>query len=357
MILNVNTKSILDTVLKGLLKDQPNTFKALYPKRIQPPSDKYLNPKYYAASLLSELLTGFKAELHMIPHVTGLINSLMQMQYRVPTYFVQSEFAQAVIQTEPPDDFVLDQIKWPLPAMTFVLPVDFSVKYFGYAVPFISVTRSPIGIYPQCLKNMPACDIPLDALNKIDNQSERINIVSIVVGNDGAIPMDYVGSFPTHMNIRDMDSAPFEDATYLEEQLSPDTLNACRDGFPTDAEDKQFNAKVQMFAIKLLLAMTARPHVIKLGALQRPEKRNRKGAIEQEALWQPNCIGWDYKAQRVESSGAPGAHASPRMHWRRGHMRNQPFGPKPWNDASPKRLTWIEPVLINAPEVENVPQA
>jgi len=340
----------IDKILTLLPERQPLTYKAIYPKRITPPGG-FLNPKYFSISLWSALRVWEETDMRMIPHITGYVNSLIQMEYRVPTYFVRSEFAQAVAQTEPPADFKFSEIKWPMPAMLFVLPTDFALRYFGYLCPFISVTRSDQGNYPDILKNLPTCETPFRQLEALRSDVDRFNVVYPVYGQQ-RVPVDYTGSYPLTMNVNEVDAAPFQDATYSEEkqfaaQFGYYTKPSGAD-LPTGEQEKIFNSKVQAFAIKLMLALTARPNFIVPGSLSRPMKV-KKGHIREE-LWHPNLIGWDYRAQRVATSGDHGTHASPRMHWRRGHMRNQPFGPKPWTETTAKRLTWIEPVLINAPE-------
>jgi hypothetical protein len=194
-------------------------------------------------------------------------------------------------------------------------------------------------------------EIPAAALTKIDNQVERMNFIYPCYSKD-RVPVDYTSSFPTAMNVNEMDSAPFHDASYMEEAklhlgFDPHEVKA---DLPSGSAERVFQLKMQSFAVKLMLALTARPSVVKLGNITRPEKI-KKGRVKHDALWSPNLVGWDYRAVRVRPDGAPaGSHASPRMHWRKGHWRNQPFGPKPWTDASERRLAWIEPVLINAPE-------
>lgn len=369
---------IIEDFLKAIPQRQPLTYKAVYPRRILPPNG-YLNPKYFGITLWSELRVGFDAEMTMLPHITGFVNALLQLKYRVPTYFVRSEFAQAVAQTEPPADFKFSEIQWPLPAMLFVLPTDFVMRSFGYMCPFLSITRSDKGVYPSSVKNLPACDdlrlphFPFTSLygaNPLDNQVDRINIVYPVYSRNTA-PVDYTGSYPLTMNVNELGTVPFHDATYMEEahmgaEAALFGFHNGPDAHPSDlpAEDKDeklFNLKVQNFAIKLMLALTARPHYIKQGTVQRPAKQ-KKGRTFDE-LWNPNLIGWDYRARREGIPDNPSSdqiksaamqlevrHASPRMHWRRGHMRNQPYGPKPWNETTLKRLIWIEPVLVNAPD-------
>jgi len=346
---------LLDKFLKDLPIRQPLAYKALYPKRIIPPNG-YLNPKYFSITLWSELRVWWESDMRMLPHITGFANCLLHMEYRVPTYFVRSEFAQAVAQTEPPEDFKFSEIQWPLPAMLFVLPTEFVMRYFGYMVPFISVSRINKGIYPAALKNLPPCEMPIAAMEPLQSEVDRFNVVYPVYSQK-EVPVDYTGSYPLTMNVNEMDTAPFQDATYMEEAKLASAFERYDirrevPDLPTGDDEKLFNAKVQAFAVKLMLVLNAAHNVTKLGAVARPEKIKRGRRVLEE-LWHPNLIGWDYRAQRVgPPSDQQGTHASPRMHWRRGHMRNQPYGPKPWNDTTPKRLTWIEPVLVNKPDDE-----
>lgn len=338
----------LDVFLKELPHRMPLAYKAVYPKRIIPPNG-YANPKYFAATIWSELRIGFESEMNMLPHITGVVNALLQLEYRVPTYFVRSEFAQAVAQTEPPEDFKFSEIQWPLPAMLFVLPTEFVRRYFGFMCPFISITRSDKGIYPKKLKQLPPCEFPLHLINPINSEVDRFNVVYPLYSQN-QMPVDYTGTYPLTMNVNAVGAAPLHDATYLEEQRFALTFDKNAPDVPAEGEqEKLFNDKVQAFAVKLMLVLNAHHHIIKLGSIQRPETMKR-GNIKLDELWHPNLVGWEYRAKRVDTGGAHGTHASPRLHWRRGAFRNQPYGPRPWTENSPKRLIWIDPVLVNAPD-------
>ena len=120
---------LLEKAVQELENRMPLALKAVYPRRILPPTG-YPNPKYLSCILAYDLIAWTHPELRMLPHVTSALNALMQIKYSVPTYFLDLEFAQAVGQTEPPTDFKLEEIKWPLPAMTIVLPSQFAIKYF-----------------------------------------------------------------------------------------------------------------------------------------------------------------------------------------------------------------------------------
>ena len=86
-------------------------------------------------------------------------------------------------------------------------------------------------------------------------------------------------------------------------------------------------------------------------------KRTIETEVEADKLrefWSPNVIGAKYKFKRevptivdgkfVTGQRATGTHASPRLHWRRGHYRNQAFG----HQRKERKTIWIEPCLIGA---------
>lgn len=88
--------------------------------------------------------------------------------------------------------------------------------------------------------------------------------------------------------------------------------------------------------INLLCAMAARPEYVESG---RRVGTHKKSGSE---IWTPNIIGRKYAVKRSMEATA-GSHASPRMHWRRGHFRHQPFG----YQLAQTKVIWIEPMLIN----------
>ena len=97
--------------------------------------------------------------------------------------------------------------------------------------------------------------------------------------------------------------------------------------------------RVSALMLKLLVVLNTRQTLVEYGTCVRPQ-RFKHGRVKQRELWSPNLIGWHYRpAQAVE---AQGTHAKPRLHWRRGHVRNQPHGP----GRTQRRLIWIEPMLV-----------
>jgi hypothetical protein len=333
----------LDRFLDEFLPRYPRARRALLPRRIVPPAG-FLNPRYYAVTLYSSLWAGMHPRLCASnTHITGALDALLHLEYGVPTYFVRSEFAQAVAQTDPPEDFLLDEIKWPMPAMLFVLPVDFALKHFGCLIPFLSVTRAEAGNYPDRLKHLPETEMPLAALQPVLNEVPRLNMVYPAYSQTD-MPVLYTGTYPLRMNIRDMAGAPFEDATYLAEAVFDVPLAGPAAGLPVGEKEQALMLQAQAFAVKLMLALTAEPAHIQAGGLTR-KARAKHGHVREE-LWSPNLIGWAWRAARPEpgTAGPGSTHASPRMHWRRGHFANLAHGP----GRALRRLFWRQPCLVNA---------
>ena len=343
----------LDRFLDEILQpQQPLGYQAVYPRRILPPTG-FPNPRNYSATIFGQLMAGFSSGLDLLPHSAAMLSSLALIEHRVPTYFVRSEFAQAVAQTSLPDDGKFSEIRWPLDAMLFVLPLEFALKYFGFRCPFIAITRNHPGTYPDDYRHLPPCEQPLSGLQKVRNEVDRLIIAYTVYSADpNTVPADYSGVYNMSMSFSQIGSMPMQDASYLDEQNSPldSQFKISGPDIPaTDSEAEQvFGKKVQTFAIKLMLAMTARPELLANGELARAAG-TKKGGRPVADLWHPNLIGWKYRAGRqTDNGGQTGTHASPRLHWRMGHLRKQPHGPKPWTEHTPKRLLWIEPVLVNA---------
>ncbi|PPS41951.1 hypothetical protein [Chroococcidiopsis sp. TS-821] len=114
----------------------------------------------------------------------------------------------------------------------------------------------------------------------------------------------------------------------------------------TDVQDldpqlvAEFNEYLQAIFLRLILIMECRPELVDT---ESPVVRVNQGFAKDKAkdLYEPLWIGKNYSVKRdVEDKG--GTHASPRIHWRRGFLRNQPYG----QGRQQKKIVWIEPVLV-----------
>lgn len=370
-VMNTMTKEFVDMVAANL----PHIWKTSYPRRIVPPQG-FANPKIYAASLAGSTAMWEHLEMNMLPHTTCCLNALFLSMMTVPTYFIRSEFAQAIANTKLPADFKLSELKWPLDAMLFVLPDEFVQSYFGARTPFLGICRCPAGTYPAvehvnfAIKNR----WEICTFTPVMNQADRM-LIHFPCYSSADLPPDYTGSWPLSLDLSTIRSADFVDATIYERMIH--NMPADTSATMTPEQDKALQDKMTMFAVKLMLAFTARPHLIKNGGLLRPAKV-KHGKIIKDELWSPNLIGWDYVIRR-SGSGQGGTHASPRMVWRVGHFTHQFIGKRndpsfvsatdlprketegtiDWDKIKPEiqadfwrnhKLQWLEPVLCGGDE-------
>ena len=366
---NFCAKEWLKLLWDSAERDFPMTAKLCHPRHIIPPSG-YFNPKWYSALIYGLSRFWDEPAATAQPHTSGALIALHLIKYGVPTYFVRHDYAQAVAQTDPPEDFRLSEILWPLDAMLFVLPDSFIQPYFGWYIPFVSVARVKAGVYPR------------DA--RLHQASELLWLKDIGVEHDmimfhfpllrKTLPaVDYTGAYPLTSSVTIIGNAGWHDATYYEDVYFPAaTLLNVPDEGPQGDVERALHHKVLNFVIRLLLALTAEPDHLTSGALQRKQKL-KHGKIVQNELWNPNLLGWNY---RVECSGGEsqgGTHASPRMHWRRGVHRYQVKGHRnqlvpvrdlprtdqgkiDWDHVDSEKLKqfwnthklrWIKPVLVS----------
>ena len=103
---------------------------------------------------------------------------------------------------------------------------------------------------------------------------------------------------------------------------------------------QDFNSHLQNIFLRLILIMECRPELVET---ETQVVRANKGFAKSNAqdFYQPLWIGRNYAIRRdVQDQG--GSHASPRVHWRKGFLRNQPYG----EGRQQRKLVWIEPVIV-----------
>lgn len=120
----------------------------------------------------------------------------------------------------------------------------------------------------------------------------------------------------------------------------------------TDSEDinpqvvSGFNEYLQSIFLRLILIMECRPELVDEPIKQQKVTVNQGfGKAQAVDLYQPLWIGQEYRLKREDinkgdGSSKKGGTKSP--HWRRGFLRNQPYG----EGRQQRKLIWIEPVLV-----------
>jgi hypothetical protein len=120
-----------------------------------------------------------------------------------------------------------------------------------------------------------------------------------------------------------------------------------------DDKDRKFCDKIRSFAINILLLLENSGDSLLSDVVPSEtvdDIKKPKGFGKKSLTPPPKYPRWMGKNYQIKSELSPvsenrGTHASPRIHWRRGHWRCiEPGEGKKWKES--KRL-WIEPVLIN----------
>lgn len=266
------------------------------------------------------------------PHLRmAYVTTLRSLEFLHPTYFVAPEFLQAAIHTRLPEKLETDKIPWPMQAMTFIMPKGALISPFDGECTFLSVAFVPKGWM------FPAFHPGPDPIITED----MIHVFSIAEQNSGPL---FASALPTHdTNVANWGKQSFP-MTYFDPGKEGDWLDGhslMPNSAPHD-RDQQFIADLRTLAIKLVLMTGAVPHLVEDETLARPAKM--KHGRERPELWNPRVIGRNYRIKRPRVDHG-GTHASPRMHWRDGHTRLQPYGPR--ENPSYKSIL-IEPVLVNA---------
>ncbi|NJN11873.1 MAG: hypothetical protein HC815_29465 [Richelia sp. RM1_1_1] len=123
--------------------------------------------------------------------------------------------------------------------------------------------------------------------------------------------------------------------------------------FITDSGDidasalKQFNEYLQSIFLRLILIMQCRPELIDATDRQQKITVNKGfGKAQAQEFYQPSWIGQGYRLKREgtvsSDDDANKQGGSKRPHWRKGFIRNQPYG----EGRQKTKLVWIEPVLV-----------
>jgi hypothetical protein len=117
----------------------------------------------------------------------------------------------------------------------------------------------------------------------------------------------------------------------------------------TDVQDfnpqlvTEFNEYLQAIFLRLILIMECRTDLVDTTS---DVIRVNKGFGREQAqdFYQPLWIGQNYRVKRENESieGSSSTGTSKSVHWRRGFLRNQPYG----EGRQHRKLIWIEPVLV-----------
>jgi len=301
---------------------------AFYPRRIIVPAG-YCDPKYYAVSLCGMAKAAFSASAvyNFVDSSSGYIAKGL-MSVKVPTYFLQYDFITDVSNSRIETSMKMGDLVLPDKAMLFVLPEKFSREYnFGLHIPFVSMTYLSYEDTQQ--PNIKQINPPPGGM------VDGIYLCHYVWFGDNELPSDYFFNHPGHLALQVINDKCEEIITETSEY---DKLTGDYVGMEDPKMEVRIMSNMTFLMAKLLLALMAEPKMIEKGVIARPSKV-KKGRFRSE-LWNPHLIGWKYQHDKAPPGG--GTHASPRLHRRVGHFRDQAYGPG-WSE---RKVKWIRPMWV-----------
>lgn len=319
-------RGMIDTVLK-MADGYPQSMALLYP-RIYPNVSRYFSPKIFAAHTVIHLVHAAEIGLTNAPIATKLMVPGLSyaVEHQMPYMFITPELMDAVQRTDFKDDIDWPTIELPFDAGVFVLPRGSLVHPKDGEVGFIYYSRIGAGEY-HTNKIVPG-------MGRAITNELAFSIVALCPANGVIFDSNLTMARPklrlNNLFYRNIEAGEVQpqiggDGYYDEQEIGE--------------EDQGFIEKLGVVVFGTLLALRARPALLTPAVREKVVKA--AGNKPKREFWEPCYIGKGYYPKR---EGAKGTHASPRMHWRRGHFRQQAFGPK----LSERKVIWLEPCLVSA---------
>lgn len=321
-------------IVQAIEQMRPDLMKLFYP-RIYENIGAYHSPKVCAAYLANVVAETERYGFHRSPAAYRAMMPALPylIQHKTPLLFIAPELLEAIQRTDFADDISWVDMKLPYEHGVFVLPKGALVHPEDGEVCMIIWSRNFKGSYPMPFAGVPEIQIMNDAM-----------VISGLCA-DNAIWYDSTVGADVRQTIR------LRNLFYRKEgERYPSRQKNSPLDSDLEEKDEDFLEKMGVVAFGTLLALNARPELLETGKLLR--KVSGKGDKPPREFWSPNVIGLKYKAKRavakivdlqfVTPSREKGSHASPRMHWRRGHFRSQPVG----QGRRERKVIWLEPMLI-----------
>lgn len=319
-------------VEEELTRREPELMGAFYPRKYATVGN-YHSPKLIGAFLanvcfetailergISDAPTAYKL---MLPSFRYLIEKKM------PLMFIAPQLLEAVKRTSFDGD--IDWIDLPLPydSGIFVLPRGGLAHPTDGECACIMYSRVQAGKYPPPIEGI--------GLPGVQLVNGAFYFVALFPYTDNPVWLD------ANFTMQGRRTVKLGNVFYREELMEPlpQLDNSSYLDGPCEEADQSVIEQLGVLVFGTLLALAARPELMTKGRLEK--KVERKDRVLE--FWSPNVIGKNYQLSK-ESQG--GTHASPRMHWRRGHFRMQVCG----HARAERKRIWLEPCLVAAIEDE-----
>lgn len=254
--------------------------------------------------------------------------------YDLPLFWLSADATLGADRTQAPSDIWLRDMKWPREVAIFLLP--------GSTIAGVDTDRETRADYSLVAVGL--CRIHANEMVEppiwIDMPDEARRRLTVAYPEDGLVVLAVVrGMFRD----RGRSAHPFYHlhAFSLPFDIKASEVDATT-AIPEHEEEitqsTHLAHRAKRIAVNAMLMLQARPELVESRAKIKTIHDKKRGRV---VLWEPRWVGRKFEIKREQPIGT---HASPRMHWRNGHWRNQAYGP----DSSLRKLIWIEPTFVAA---------
>lgn len=306
----------------------PELFAKYYPHRYTDSIGGYHSPKALAALLASiehfskhNDLSNFSiTEILLAPALPYLV------EHKMPLMFLGRDFLDAILHSDYPLPIEWAPLHLPYEHGVFVLPTSAVTTSKGNDLSFVLYSRKYKGRQYTTYSG-----------HSYVTEENTFSISSLALDEDTWYNTNISESTTPIITLKDIFSGyGGSECPGFEHKFSYDA--------DFDKDDAELAKTVGSIVFGTILALNAREDLLE------PRKRlrvvqNKHDVTKRLEYWEPNFVGRHYHIKRLP---AKGTHASPRLHWRRGHYRSQPFGP----GRKERKIIWIEPCLIAGGETE-----
>lgn len=306
-----------DTV-DEFIRENPDEWKLLYP-RIYKDVGRYNSAKDVAVDLSVALFyalrgVGLDPEKLTANDKLAVIAASDIVEKKVPVYYVAPQLIEAIIQTQPPEPLDWQNMHLPFESAAFVFPKGTLVHPTGGECGYLWYSRMRAGatywhpFFPKMGFQVP---------------ENRLFFRTILSSSLECLSQNITASSSPLLHLNDLSAPDIESS-----EPGTGVLNLL---------DKEILESAISLSMGVLLTMLTRPDLLSNG---KSSGKHTKGGSE---FWTPNIVGNSYRAA-VHKGSKGESGISPRMHWRRGHFRSQPYG----TGQLLRKIIWIEPILVAA---------
>lgn len=303
-------------------RQAPNALAAAIPRVYADPPAGYLTAQQLGLRLAVAVSSAAASKEYGADDPVTMVHGAIAeniIQLQVPVWWIGKDLVEALQATDLPPGLRFADVPYPLPSFALILPRGLIKDGEGGDVEYIQCNVTPV---EEDLK-----------------YHRGLFTVSTMVSFNPAGAPSKPG--PAYHNTEFLDDAIVQAFQGINERpiLSY--------GYAEHVDgDTDMVKRIARVAISASFLLASRPDLVE--AQENPIRRVRSslhggGKVPLQSL---RWLGRTYRTIRPSPVPGQGTHASPRLHWRRGHWRDQRIG----EGRKQRKIVWIQPVLVGSPD-------